>query len=85
MVVLASGREIELKPLTFFQRAEIKDLSLEYFNKNVPVSLTVCGKAVLYSCSMSESQLNDWTDEEVYEAGAKIFETLYVPENDKKK
>lgn len=85
MVKLESGREIELKPLTFFQRAEIKDLALEYYNKNVPVSLTVCGKAVMFACSLSERDLNDWADEEIYEAGAKVFETLIISDIDKKK
>ena len=84
-VKLQSGREIELKPLTFFQRAEIKDLSLEYYNRNVPVSLTVCGKAVLYASGLSERDLNDWDDAEIYEAGAKVFESLTVSDIDKKK
>ena len=85
MVKLQSGREVDLKPLTFFQRAEIKDLSLEYYNKNVPVSLTVCGKAVMYACNLNERELNDWDDAEIYECGAKVFESLVVSDIDKKK
>ena len=82
---LTSGREIELRPLTFLQRADIKDQALKHYRDNIPVSLFVCGKALMYATGISESELTDWPDEDIYEAGSKIFETLYVSETDKKK
>lgn len=85
MVVLKSGREIELHPLNFFQRAEVKDLALEYWNKKVPLSLTVCGKCVLYAARIAETSLNEWTDEDVYEAGGIVLGDLFKSDLDKKK
>lgn len=85
VVTLTSGREVDLRPLTFLQRAEIKDQSLKHFNEKITVSLYVCGKAVMYATGLSERDLNDWPDEDVYEAGAKVFESLYISDTDKKK
>jgi len=91
MVKLSSGREIELKPLNFFQRAQIKDEALKKYNENIPVSLENCGRALMFSLDMNEAQFEkylldgNWQDEEIYEAGAKIFESLWVKELDKKK
>ncbi|KPK95789.1 hypothetical protein AMJ80_03505 [bacterium SM23_31] len=85
MVKLSSGREIELKPLKFFQRAEIKDLALKNYRENIPVSLVTCGKCVIYATGITEDELNKWGDAEIYEAGAEVFKTLFISEEDKKK
>ena len=87
MVKLSSGKEIELKPLKFFQRAEIKDIALKNYKEGIPISLALCGKCAIYSGVATEADLDSgkFTDEEVYEIGAKVFETLYLSGVDKKK
>ena len=85
MVTLQSGREIDLKPISFFKRAEIIDMALEMYYKGVPVSLQVCGKCLQYSLGLSEKELGEWSDNEIYEAGNLIFVDLQKSELDKKK
>jgi len=85
MVKLSTGKEVDLKPLKFFHRAEIKDLAFKNYRENIPVSLVTCGKCVMYAAGVTESELDNWKDEEIYEAGAKVFEDLFISETDKKK
>ena len=84
---LSSGREIELKPLKFFQRAEIKDIALKNYQEGIPVSLVLCGKCAVFSGAATDAELNDgkFSDVEVYEIGAEVFNTLFTSELDKKK
>lgn len=84
---LSTGRDVELKPLKFFQRAEIKDIALKNYQDNIPVSLVVCGKSAIYAGVCTEAELNDgkFTDEEIYEIGAAVFGSLFLAERDKKK
>jgi hypothetical protein len=87
MVKLTSGREVELKPLKFFQRAEIKDIAFKNYQDKIPVSLALCGKCVIYSGIATEAELDagKFTDEEIYEIGTKVFENLFISTLDKKK
>ncbi len=85
MIKLESGREVELKPLTFFQRAEIYDLYMEYVKRGVFVSYTVCGKAAMYALKIPEAKLDDYSNEEIIEIANKVFEDLQKFELDKKK
>lgn len=85
VVKLSTGKEVELKSLKFFQRAEIKDLALKNYQEKIPVSLVTCGKCAMYALGITEMQLDDYTDEEIYEIGAKVFEVLFLSETDKKK
>jgi hypothetical protein len=85
MVKLKSGKEYEIKGLTFKQRAEIKDLALEYYKRGVPVSLEVCGRAVCFALGIQPGALDSWDDNDVYELGAEVFNQLYLSETDKKK
>ena len=85
MVKLSSGKEVDLKPLKFFQRAEIKDLALKNYQEKIPVSLVTCGKAAMFALNITEDKLDDFTDEEIYEIGSKVFEGLFLSEADKKK
>ncbi len=86
-ITLESGREVEYQKPNFFQRAEIKDLAVEYYNKNIPMSLTVCGKIVIHCKIATEQQLNDddFTDAELYEIGARLLAEFYDTELIKKK
>ena len=86
-ITLKSGREVKYTKPNFWQRAEIKDLAVEYFKKDIPMSLTVCGKIALHCKIATEQQLNDeeFTDIELYEIGAEILNEFYTVELDKKK
>jgi hypothetical protein len=86
-VVLKSGREVEYTKPNFFQRAEIKDLAVKYYNEGIPMSLTVCGKIAVHCKIATEQQLNDdeFTDAELYELGASLLEEFYTAEITKKK
>lgn len=86
-LTLKSGREVEYTKPNFFQRAEIKDLAVSYFNKDVPMSLTVCGKIAIHCKVATEIQLNDgeFTDKELYEIGVELLNSFYIVELDKKK
>jgi len=86
-LTLKSGREVDYTKPNFFQRAEIKDLAVEYFNKDIPMSLTVCGKIAIHCKMATETELNEdkFTDEELYELGAKMLEQFYSTELTKKK
>lgn len=85
VIKLKSGKEVELKPLTFMQRAELKDLALKNYRENIPVSLVTCGKALIYASSLNEKDLDEWNDNDIYEAGAEIFSQMNLKETDKKK
>ena len=86
-IVLKSGREVKYEKPNFFQRAEIKDLAVEYYNRDIPMSLTVCGKIAIHCKIATETQLNEgvFTDVELYEIGAKLLEKFYNTELTKKK
>ena len=86
-IVLKSGREVNYEKPNFFQRAEIKDLAVEYYNRDIPMSLTVCGKIAIHCKIATETQLNEgvFTDVELYEIGAKLLEKFYNTELTKKK
>lgn len=84
-IVLESGREIKINPLTWRQRAEIKDLSLKHFRDNIPISLLVCGRCVQCATGLRDTDLDEWPDDDIYEAGAKIFAQMHLSEQTKKK
>lgn len=86
-LTLKSGKEIEYTKPNFFQRAEIKDLAVEYYIKGIPMSLTVCGKIVIHCKVATEQQLNEglYTDKELYEIGALLLDEFYQGELTKKK
>ena len=87
-VTLKSKREVEYKDLTFYQKAEIKDMAFKDFLEvgNKPYfSLVMCGKAIQYGTGISDAKLNEWDDKEIYELGSIIFERLQLSETDKKK
>ena len=86
-ITLKSGKEVTYTKPNFWQRAEIKVLAVEYFQKDVPMSLTVCGKIAIHCKIATEQQLNDneFTDAELYEIGARLLEDFYSTEITKKK
>ena len=86
-ITLKSGRKVNYEKPNFFQRAEIKDLAVEYYNRDIPMSLTVCGKIAIHCKIATETQLNEgvFTDVELYEIGAKLLEKFYNTELTKKK
>jgi len=86
-IVLKSGKEVTYVQPGFFQRAEIKDLAVEYFQKGIPMSLTVCGKIAIHCKIATEAQLNnnEFDDAELYEMGAMLLEEFYNTELTKKK
>ena len=86
-ITLESGKKVVYEKPNFFQKAEIKDLAVEYFNKNVPMSLTVCGKIAIHCKVATEKELNEekFTDIELYEIGATLLNEFYNVELTKKK
>lgn len=83
-VKLSSGREVTLKGLKFFERAELKDQALKKYNENIPVSLVTCGRALI-AAGVTEEELETWPDADVYEGGAEVFNMINLSETDKKK
>jgi len=86
-ITLKSGKKVNYEKPNFWQRAEIKDLAVEYYKRNIPMSLTVCGKIALHCRVATDIELNDgkYTDEELYEIGATLLNEFYTVELDKKK
>ena len=86
-ITLKSGRKVNYEKPNFFQRAEIKDLAVEYYNRDVPISLTVCGKIAIHCKVATLQQLNndEFTDIELYEIGSTLLEEFYNTELTKKK
>ena len=86
-LTLKSGRVVKYEKPNFFQRAEIKDLAVEYFNKDVPMSLTVCGKIFLHCKigTMQQLESGEFTDKELYEIGGTLLGEFYSIESTKKK
>jgi len=86
-ITLKSGKEIAYEKPGYFQRAEIKDLAMEYFKKGLDVSFTVIGKVVISCAVATEQQLNDgeFTDKELIEIYSLLFEQFYSVELTKKK
>jgi len=86
-ITLKSGRKVNYEKPNFFQRAEIKDLAVEYYNRDVPISLTVCGKIAIHCKVATLQQLNndEFTDIELYEIGSTLLEEFYSNELTKKK
>jgi hypothetical protein len=86
-ITLKSGKVITYVQPGFFHKAEIKDLAVEYYNKGIPMSLTVCGKIAIHCKIATETQLNngEFEDAELYELGAKLLEEFYSTETTKKK
>ena len=86
-ITLKSGKKVNYQHPNFFQRAEIKDLAVEYYQRGIPMSLTVCGKIAIHCKVATEQQLNDneFTDVELYELGGTLLEEFYNTELTKKK
>lgn len=82
---LSTGKEIKINPLSWVQRAEIKDSALAGYINKIPVSLVTCGLAAKYALKISDSAIEDFTDSEIYEIGAKVFDDIDISETDKKK
>ena len=86
-LTLKSGKVVKYEKPNFFQRAEIKDLAVEYFKRGVPMSLTVCGKIAIHCGVATERELNEdiYTDRELFDIGDKLLAEFYTVELDKKK
>jgi len=84
---LKSGREVEYQKPNFDQRAEMIDLTMEYYNKGVPLSMKVCGKIAVDCQIATKEQLDngEFTYEELYEFGGNIINDLYLSQLNKKK
>ncbi len=85
-VVLKSGREVKLKPLTAIQRWQIQDLSQAFLAKNPDLvgkglSMEALGRSVQFSVG----NVDDWTTEEIIECGLQVWEDSFFSETDKKK
>ncbi len=86
MIKLKSGKEIETNLLTLRQRAKIKDMSVAASNKmGVVWSFENNIDLVLIATGLKETDLNEWTEEEVDELAAHIFTENFPSELDKKK
>ena len=85
-ITLKSGKVITYEQPKFFDKAEIKDLAVQYYNKGIPMSLFVCGKIAIHCKVATEAQLNngDYGDEELYEMGALLLAKFYDTELTKK-
>ena len=86
MVKLASGKEIELKPINIMQRAELLD-DAHIFAVEHPkagFSFKTFVKALTFA-GIKESELLEWTHEEIVEAAMQIFAGLTNSETFKKK
>ena len=86
MVKLTSGREIDLKPLNVMQRAEILD-DAHVFSVEHPkagFSFKTFVKSIMFS-GIKESELLEWSQEEIAEAAMEIFKSLNNSESFKKK
>ena len=86
MVKLASGREVELRPLTFIEKIPIKDIyygmAFAKDTMNVPIySLAV---KALMQIGFKDTELNEWSDSEIIEAGNWILENSALTETQKK-
>ena len=86
-LTLKSGREVEYTKPNFEQRADMIDLTLEYYNKGVPLSMKLCGKIVIDCRMATREQLNnnEFSYEELYEIGEKIRNEFYLSQLNKKK
>lgn len=92
-----SEREIEIRSLTFKQRAPIKDeieqrlieLSekIKDTNKAVVLALSIelSGRIVLMGSDLKEEDLNDMDDMEIRELASAILNLSYIKKEDKKK
>ena len=86
MVKLQSGREIELKPVSFTDKMKLFRLAQEYAieHPKVKVSPEVFGEALICA-GLLPNDLNTWDLMEVIEAGNLVFESLRLTESFKKK
>ena len=86
MVKLKSGRDVETTLLTLRQRAKIKDMSVAANNKmGVVWSFENNIDLVLIATGLKESELTDWSEEDIDELAAHIFTENFPSELDKKK
>jgi len=97
MVKLKSGREIEVKALTFKQRAPIKDElerniiefseRIKDVNKalNLALSLELSGRIVLMATELKDDDLDQMEDNEIRMLAGDIISKSYISDTDKKK
>jgi len=83
MVKLKSGREVNLKPLTFLQKQVIKDIAFTYHQEKIFPIMTTWTKALILN-GIAEAELETWKDEEIAEAGNWILENSELTETQKK-
>lgn len=89
MVKLESGREVELKPLNYLQRAELMDESVLYLakcnqvNSRVPISMLVVVKTLKYA-GIIETIIEEMTIVEQIEAYNEIWRISGLDEIQKK-
>ena len=81
MVKLASGKKVELRPLTFLEKIPIKDvyygMAFAKDTMNVPIfSLAV---KALMQINFKEAELEGWEDAEIIEAGSWILDKSNIP------
>ena len=84
---LKSGREVEYTKPNFDRRAEMIDLTMEYYNKGVSLSMKVCGKIAIDCKIATIEQLHndEFSYDELYEIGGRIINELYLSQLNKKK
>jgi len=85
-VVLKSGREVKIKPLTPVQRWQIQDLSQAFLAKNpelvgVGLSMEALGRSVQFAVG----NVDDWTNDELIECGLEVWKDAFFTDTDKKK
>ena len=83
MVKLKSNREVELKPLTFLQKQTIKDIAFTFHSEKIFPVMTTWTKALMM-IGLKEEELEQWTDEEIAEAGNWVLENSGLNETQKK-
>ena len=74
-LTLKSGREVEYTKPNFDQRADMIDLTMEYYSKGVPLSMKVCGKIAVDCKIATREQLenDEFSYEELFEFGGIII------------
>ena len=86
MVKLKSGREVELKPLTFRQKLRLTDTSFNLFQETGRGwSFESMLDIVQMATGLSDKEMEDWEVSELDECAAEIIKDNTLSEFDKKK
>lgn len=82
-ITLKSGREVRLFPLTFLQKQEVKEWAAKSA-VNGTVALVGYTIAVKHAARISYDELEEFTDNEIIEAGEKVLALNFRTDEQKK-